>query len=116
VIVESLGRPPEDIFATFDEKPIAAASTAQIHVATLTDGTKVAVKVQRPFIVALTKADLGVMQEIAHIASRRLSVARKIDLEGIVHEFASGVITELDYGNEAYNARRLTDVLDKFPD
>jgi ubiquinone biosynthesis protein len=116
VVVDDLGKPPDELFATFDENPIAAASTAQIHRATLPDGTIVAVKIQRPFIVALTKADLGVIQEIARFGSSRLEIARKLDLEGIVREFASGVIAELDYGNEAYNARRLSSVLTKFPD
>ena len=68
-----------------------------------------AVKVQRPNIMAMTKADLGVLQEIARIGSRRLDLARRIDLEGIVREYAGGVLKELDYQNEAYNARRLTD-------
>lgn len=116
VVIDELGKPPEELFATFNETPMAAASTAQIHEATLQDGTRVAVKIQRPFIVALTKADLGVIQEIAHVGRRRLEVARKIDLEGIVAEFASGVIAELDYGNEAYNGYRLAEVLAKFPE
>jgi len=115
VIVAELGKPPEEIFATFDTETLAAASTAQVYRATLPDGSPVAVKVQRPYIVAMTKADLGVMQEIARIGSRRLDIARKLDLEGIVREFAAGVLTELDYGNEAYNAHRLTDDLAKFP-
>jgi len=116
VVIDELGKPPEEIFGSFEKEAFAAASTAQIHKATLPDGTPVAVKVQRPAIVALTKADLGVIQEIARIGSRRLAVARKLDLVGIVHEFASGVIAELDYGNEAYNGRRLASVLAKFPD
>lgn len=116
VVIDELGKPPEEIFATFDEVPIAAASTAQIHRATLPSGVTVAVKVQRPFIVALTRADLGVIQEIARFGSSRLAIARKIDLEGIVREFAAGVLSELDYGNEAYNARRLSTVLAKFPE
>jgi len=115
VIVAELGRPPEEIFATFDHETLAAASTAQVYRATLPDGTAVAVKVQRPNIMAVTKADLGVMQEIAHLGSRRLDVLRRIDLEGIVREFAAGVLTELDYGNEAYNAHRLAEDLAKFP-
>jgi ubiquinone biosynthesis protein len=115
VVIDDLGKPPEELYATFDSTPLAAASTAQIHAATLADGTRVAVKIQRPYIVAMTKADLGVMQEIARIGSRRLSIARRLDLEGIVREFASSVLDELDYQNEAYNAHRLTAVLAKFP-
>ena len=68
VLRSELGRPPEELFATIEEQPFAAASTAQVHRATLPDGTLVAVKIQRPRIVAKTKADLGVMQELAKTA------------------------------------------------
>ena len=73
VIRGELGRDPEELFATIDPVPFAAASTAQVHKATLHDGTVVAVKVQRPQIVAKTKADLGVITELASIAERRLA-------------------------------------------
>ena len=56
-----------------EQEPFAAASTAQVHRATLPDGTPVAVKIQRPDIVAMTKADLGVIQELAKTAERRFA-------------------------------------------
>jgi ubiquinone biosynthesis protein len=115
VVQHELGRPPEELFATIEHEPFAAASTAQVHRATLHDGTVVAVKIQRPNIVAKTKADLGVMQEMARLLARRFDLARKLDLEGILHEFASGVIGELDYRNEAYHARRIAESMAKFP-
>jgi len=115
IITKQLGRPPEQLFATLDEEPFAAASTAQVHHGTLHDGTEVAVKVQRPEIVAMTKADLGVMQELSRLAERRLDFARKIDLNAIVTEFATGVLRELDYRNEAYQAKRLQEGMAKFP-
>ena len=79
------------------------------------DGTLVAVKVQRPRIVAKTQADLGVAQQLAGVAEQRLAIARKIGLQGIVREFAQGVLKELDYRNEAYHARRLADGMQRFP-
>ncbi len=115
VIRKELGKFPEELFATIESEPFAAASTAQVHRATLDDGTLVAVKVQRPNIVAKTKADLGVMQELAKVIARRSELARRLDIEGILHEFASGVIDELDYRNEAYYARRIADNMVKFP-
>jgi ubiquinone biosynthesis protein len=115
IITKQLGKPPEELFASFDPEPFAAASTAQVHHATLADGSEVAVKVQRPDIVAMTKADLGVMQEISRVAERRSSFARRLDLKAIVTEFASGVLKELDYRNEAYHAHRLQDGMAKFP-
>ncbi len=114
IITKQLGRPPEELFATFEQEPFAAASTAQVHRATLADGTEVAVKVQRPDIQAMTKADLGVMQEVSRVAERRSSFARKVGVHAIVTEFASGVLRELDYRNEAYQARRLQDGMAKF--
>ncbi len=114
IIIKELGKPPEELFATFETEPFAAASTAQVHRATLHDGTPVAVKVQRPNIVAKTKADLGVMQELARQLARRVEIARRLDVEGILNEFASGVLLEMDYRNEAYNARRIADAMVKF--
>jgi ubiquinone biosynthesis protein len=115
IITKQLGKPPEELFATLEQEPFAAASTAQVHRGTLHDGTEVAVKVQRPEIVAMTKADLGVMQELSKFAERRLAFARAVDLNAIVTEFASGVLRELDYRNEAYQAKRLQEGMAKFP-
>ena len=116
IVRKELGSPPEELFATFDPIPFAAASTAQVHQATLHDGTLVAVKVQRPRIQAKTQADLGVMEELASLAERRIAMARKVGLRGIVDEFAAGVLKELDYRNEAYHARRLADGMTRFPE
>jgi len=114
-ITKELGAAPELLYATFEHEPFAAASTAQVHRATLADGTIVAVKVQRPRILAKTQADLGVIQELAVVAERRLAIARKVGLSAIVGEFAAGVLKELDYRNEAYHARRLADGMTRFP-
>ena len=116
IVRKELGSTPEELYATFDPIPFAAASTAQVHQATLHDGTLVAVKVQRPRIQAKTQADLGVMAELASTAERRLAIARKVGLRGIVDEFAKGVLKELDYRNEAYHARRLADGMTRFPE
>jgi ubiquinone biosynthesis protein len=116
IITKELGAPPEELYRTFDPQPFAAASTAQVHEARLHDGTLVAVKVQRPRIVAKTQADLGVIEELAGVAERRLAVARKIGFKAIVGEFAQGVLKELDYRNEAYHARRLADGMARFPE
>jgi ubiquinone biosynthesis protein len=116
IVRKELGSTPEELFATFDPIPFAAASTAQVHQATLHDGTLVAVKVQRPRIQAKTQADLGVMEELASVAERRIAMARKVGLRGIVDEFAAGVLKELDYRNEAYHARRLADGMTRFPE
>src|SRR4029078_5445895 len=102
IVTKELGAPPEALYETCDPVPFAAASTAQVHQARLHDGTLVAVKVQRPRILAKTQAALGVSREVASVAARRIAVARKIGLSAIVAEFAQGVLKELAYRNEAY--------------
>jgi ubiquinone biosynthesis protein len=109
VIIQELGRPPEELFATFEQDAFAAASTAQVHRATLHDGTPVAVKVQRPNIVTMVNADLGILKQLSQTVERVNQDARTVDLSGIVEEFGDGVRRELDYHNEAYHARRLGD-------
>jgi ubiquinone biosynthesis protein len=116
ILTKELGNPPEELFRSFDPVAFAAASTAQVHEAVLHDGTLVAVKVQRPRIVAKTQADLGVIQEMARVAEKRLEIARKIGIAAMVDEFARGVLKELDYRNEAYHARRLADGMQRFPE
>jgi ubiquinone biosynthesis protein len=115
IIISELGKPPEELFATFEHEAVAAASTAQVHRATLHDGTPVAVKVQRPNIVAVVKADLGVLQDMSHSVENVSGYARDLDLSGIVDEFANGVVRELDYHNEAYHAARLSENLRALP-
>jgi ubiquinone biosynthesis protein len=109
IIINELGAPPEQLFATFDRTALAAASTAQVHRATLEDGCQVVVKVQRPNIVAQVNTDLRIIGEVAHTLERRFSWARDLDLSGLVGEFAAGVSKELDYRNEAYHTLRLRD-------
>ena len=114
-IAEELGADPEGLFATFAEDPFAAASTAQVHRATLLDGTDVVVKVQRPHIQHQMKADLGIMQNAARVASQRSDYLKSIDLVGMLEEFSRSVLRELDYAGEAYNAFRLSDNLADLP-
>ena len=87
VIVEELGAPPEALYASFQPRPFAAASTAQVHRATLDDGQQVVVKVQRPHIQHQMKADLGIMQNAARVASTRSDYLQSIDLVGMLEEF-----------------------------
>jgi ubiquinone biosynthesis protein len=106
-IVRELGVPSSELFASIDHEPLAAASLAQVHRATLPDGTLVVVKIQRPDVATMVRADLGVLQELATTAEKRFEIARRLDLPGVVKEFADGVSLELDYRNEAYHMRRM---------
>lgn len=109
IVVEELGAAPEELFATFEIEPLAAASTAQVHRATLFSGEQVVVKIQRPGIHTQMKADLGIMQRAAGVAARRLEGLRAIDLVGMIDQFSESVLAELDLLGEAYNAIRLTE-------
>ncbi len=115
IIIEELKAPPEELFATFNLTPLAAASTAQVHRATLHSGEEVVVKVQRPNIRSQAKADLGIMHNAARVMSQRSSQVRDIDVVGMLEEFGSNVLRELDYGNEAYNAMRLARNMESIP-
>jgi ubiquinone biosynthesis protein len=106
-IVSELGAPPEEVFAEFNPVPFAAASTAQVHRALTHEGDEIVVKVQRPNIVHQVKADLGIMAGAAKFVERRQDWARDYGLVGVLNEFGTNVILELDYRNEAYNAMRL---------
>lgn len=107
IIVDELGQPPEQLYASFDQKPFAAASTAQVHKATLQDGRLVVVKVQRPDIDITVKADLNVMRDLAGILEQRQEAVREMDVRGLVNEFADNVMLELNYENELFNAQQL---------
>ena len=115
LITKELGRDPDEVFATWDENVLAAASTAQIHRATLDTVEEVVIKVQRPFIEPKVKADLGILQDAVDTMEDRVAWARNNDIGGMMNEFAENVIRELDYDNEAYNARRLAKAMESHP-
>jgi ubiquinone biosynthesis protein len=115
VIRSELKASPQELYAEFEQEPFAAASTAQVHRAKLHDGTPVVVKVQRPNIYTQMKADIGIMQNAARVVSQRSDYARSIDLVGMLEQFGSSVLSELDYTEEAFNAFRLQSSLSNIP-
>ncbi len=106
VIGEELGREIPELFASFEPEPFGSASIGQVHDATLHDGRRVAVKVQRPGIGGLLMCDIALMRRAAMIVdrSRLLGATRTRD---IVAELARWTREELDYGVEAANAVEL---------
>ncbi|MBX3051989.1 MAG: phage holin family protein [Caldilineaceae bacterium] len=115
IIRQELGKPCEETFASFDPNPLAAASTAQVHAATLPSGERVVVKVRRPNIEITVKGDLNIIQDVLNLIERRVAWSRRFGLSALFHEFAENVLTELDYTNESYNARLLRHKMQKFP-
>jgi ubiquinone biosynthesis protein len=106
-ITSELGRPIEEVFTSFDDVLLAAASIGQAHAATLLDGTAVVVKVRRPGVVEQVEADLDILQNLAATASRRWELAQEYDLIGIAQEFAQTLRAELDYVREGQSAERV---------
>lgn len=115
IIQEELKESPEELFSTFEKEPFAAASTAQVHRATLYEGQEVVVKVQRPGIRNQVKSDIGIMLNGAAVLERRAEWARDVDMVGVLHEFGQNIIAELDYTGEAYNARRISRNMAEIP-
>jgi ubiquinone biosynthesis protein len=116
LIREQLGGPPAKLFTSFEQIPLAAASTAQVHCATLPDGTRVVVKVQRPDIDVTVRADLNVIRDLSQLLERRFTWARESDVRGIIREYADNIVRELDYQNEAVNGRYLAHNMAEFPE
>ena len=105
-IKAELGRPPDEIFADFEEMPLATGSIGQAHAATLHDGTEVVVKVRRPGVVEQVESDLALLQNLAVRASRHWELAGRYDVVGLAQEFAHTLRAELDYVREGRNAER----------
>jgi ubiquinone biosynthesis protein len=106
ILTEELGRPLEDVFATFEITPLASASIGQAHAATLRDGTAVVVKLRRPGVVEQVEEDLHILQDLAAVAERRWPIAKNYDLIAIAQEFAQTLREELDYLHEGQNVER----------
>jgi ubiquinone biosynthesis protein len=106
-IEQSLGRPVSELFGSFDEQPLAAASIAQVHAATLRDGREIILKVLRPGMRAEIERDLEVMFALARLAQRWWPEAARLKPVEVVSEYQQTVLDELDLMREAANAAQL---------
>ncbi|HEY9784482.1 MAG TPA: AarF/UbiB family protein, partial [Candidatus Obscuribacterales bacterium] len=97
VITRELGAPPETLYATFDEVPIAAASLSQAYHAYLKDGRQVVVKVQRPDLSNIIARDVQVLGAVADEVMRYPRLCRHTNWPGVVEEFARTTFEEIDY-------------------
>ncbi|MGQ0431431.1 MAG: ABC1 kinase family protein [Microthrixaceae bacterium] len=113
VVEEDLRRPLEEIFARFHPAPLAAASIAQVHLATLRTGEEVVVKVQRPSVGQLVHKDLRVMAWIAPFMVGRIPISALANPPALVALFAETITEELDFRIEAEN---MLDVARAFAD
>ena len=106
-IETEIGRPLTDSFATFSEQPLASASLAQVHEATLTSGEEVVVKVIRPGIAGVIKKDLALILALAKLLERFFSDARRLHLIRVVEDYEKTILAELDLLRESANTVRL---------
>jgi len=104
-ILQDFGKTPDQLFASFDVLPIASASVAQVHRATLQDGRDVAVKVRRPRIEQIVRFDLTVMRWFAHVVALVPSIRLLAPVES-VDEFGRAIRMQIDLTIEADNNRR----------
>lgn len=102
------------VFAEFEDEPLGCASLAQVHRATLRDGRKVAVKVQRPGIVEQIRDDLDSLASMARRADNMTDLGRRVQFADWVHEFRKTLLAELDYRMEAENLDRFNEHFERY--
>ncbi|GAB4312966.1 MAG: AarF/ABC1/UbiB kinase family protein [Methanobacteriaceae archaeon] len=113
MVETELEKPLDELFIEFEEDPIASASIAQVHRGVLKDGSKVAVKVQRPNITEDIQKDIAIMRYLVGQVNRRISNLKYYNLPGIVDEFERAIEKELDFAQELRNIERFRTFLKK---
>jgi ubiquinone biosynthesis protein len=107
IVEAAYERPASDVFARFDEAPLAAATIAQVHGAQLKDGKEVVVKIVRPGIRKLIERDVEVLYTLADFANRYWRDAPRLRPTELVREYEKTILDELDLKREAANAAQL---------
>jgi len=116
IVEKSLHLKIKNVFKEFDHKPFSSASIAQVHIATLKNGAKVAVKIQRPGIKHIIDSDLEIMFNLAALAKKHVAGTDAIDPISIVEEFKDGIYQELDFGKEILNIEKFSKIFAEEPD
>lgn len=111
LIETEIGASIEDVFSSFEREPLAAASIAQVHAATLRTGEEVVVKVQRPTVGSTVRTDLAAMSWIAPALIGRIRVSALANPPALVELFAETIVEELDFRLEAANMLDVARVL-----
>jgi ubiquinone biosynthesis protein len=106
-IARAYGRPIGEVFASFDDEPLAAASIAQVHTAKLRDDKEVVVKVLRPGMREVIARDIEVLYAVAGLAARYWAESYRLRPVELVREYEKTVLDELDLMREAGNAAQL---------
>jgi ubiquinone biosynthesis protein len=107
IIEQALGKPVGELFASFDSTPMASASVAQVHCATLHSGEQVVVKVVRPDIEKVIRHDIALMYTLARLAAKYHPNGRRLHPVEVVADYELVILDELDMGREAANTSQL---------
>jgi len=107
MIESALEKPINTLFSYFEDVPLASASIAQVHAATLPNGESVVVKILRPKIVTIIRHDIALMYLVARLIERFWSQGKRLRPIELVAEFESTIVDELDLQREAANASQL---------
>jgi ubiquinone biosynthesis protein len=107
IVEKALQKPVSELFSSFEAEPLASASIAQVHAATLPDGREVVVKVVRPGIRKLIRRDIDLLMAIARLAEKYWEGGSRVRPTGFVREFETFIFDELDMTREGANASAL---------
>ncbi len=105
-IHRELGYPVEELFETFEDTPLATASIAQVHRATLKNGEQIVCKVRRPNIESVIETDTDIMMGMAYLVEKHLPGGDMYDPVGLVKEFRRTIYRELDFSREGRTTER----------
>ncbi len=108
-VEKEFGKPIGQLFRSFERRPLAAASLAQVHRAVLADGTQVAVKIMRPGIDETVRNDIHILAYLASLLEQHVPASRRYRPLRIVKEFADWTLRELDFELEAANIGRFAE-------
>ena len=114
VMEEELGVPWEDVFESIEATPLAAGTIAQVHRATLANGDRVVVKVQRPKAREDIEQDLALLELFAEKVSDRRELRQVIDMAAVFEHLSTSLHRELDFRQEASNIERMRQVIDGY--
>ena len=115
-VERALGAPLSKLFSAFSETPLAAATIAQVHEATMQDGRHVAVKVQRPGLKSIIATDIAALNYLVGLGEGLFPSLRAVDLPIVVRELAKSLHRETDFGREARSIVLIRAALADVPD
>ncbi|WP_183353019.1 ABC1 kinase family protein [Geomonas silvestris] len=114
-IETELGIALTEVFASFSETPLAAATIAQVHEATLLDGRHVAVKIQRPGLEKIISTDIAALTYLVKVGETLFPHLRALDLPVLIREFANSLNSETDFSREADSIRLVRTAVAEIP-